>query len=361
MPFLTSINFKHFKLNFLKNLLLLTTILSLSSCTKGLVDEKSFDFFDENFANKTIVVAGSTLNDGAIVWINEKKIKLIGNATEATGLSHQNNKIYVTGWTYGGTGSVWVMDLDGSNQTQTELQGKFSEGQRITIHDGDIYVGGYFQNGSCFWKNGSKTNLTVNADSMSWGIEVDQNNNLFNVGYYMKSHSLIPSFWKNGTRKNLSKPRHGDGEAKYIQIVNNKKFIGGTTSAPHNFLGYVTKPTYWVGGQRKTGNIGSLDDGWQNSEVFDMFVDDQENVYLAGFSQDMDLEYPTYWKNEKKHLMSNGELSGVIRGIEMINGELVLAGTLSYFPGTPCIWVGEKTYVYDENAVGEVWDILVIN
>ena len=92
-----------------------------------------------------------------------------------------------------------------------------------------------------------------------------------------------------------------------------------------------------------------------------MFVDDQENVYLAGFSQDMDLEYPTYWKNEKKHLMSNGELSGVIRGIEMINGELVLAGTLSYFPGTQCIWVGEKTYVYDENAVGEVWDILVIN
>ena len=72
MPFLTSINFKPFKLNFLKHLLLLTTILSLSSCTKDLFDEKSFDFFDENFANKTIVVAGSTLNDGAIVWINEK-------------------------------------------------------------------------------------------------------------------------------------------------------------------------------------------------------------------------------------------------------------------------------------------------
>ncbi|MDA8924240.1 hypothetical protein N9I41_04515, partial [Flavobacteriaceae bacterium] len=111
----------------------------------------------------------------------------------------------------------------------------------------------------------------------------------------------------------------------------------------------------------KTGNIGSVDDGWQNSEVFDMIVDDQENVYLAGFSQDMDFEYPTYWKNGNKYLISNGEISGVIRGIEAIDGELVLAGTLSYFPGTPCIWVGEKTYIYDENAVGEVWDILVIN
>ena len=117
------------------------------------------------------------------------------------------------------------MDLDGSNQTQTELEGSFSEGQRITINKGDIYVGGYFQNGSCFWKNGSKTNLTVNADSMSWGIEVDQDNNLFSVGYCMKSHSLIPSYWKNGLRKNLSKPKHGDGEAKYIHGIKGKGFF----------------------------------------------------------------------------------------------------------------------------------------
>ena len=167
----------------MKKQLLLISILSLFSCTKDSVDQKSSSFFDENFLNKTIVVAGSTLNDGAIVWINEKKIKLIGDATEATGLFHQNNKIYLTGWAYGGKGSVWAMDLDGSNQTQTEFEGSFSEGQRITINKGDIYVGGYFQNGSCFWKNGFKTNLTINADSMSWGIEVDQDNNLFSVGY----------------------------------------------------------------------------------------------------------------------------------------------------------------------------------
>ena len=345
----------------MKNLILLILISSLFSCSKESGDEKNLNFFDDNCINKTIVVAGSTIDDGAVIWINENKIKLIGNALEATGLFHQNNKIYVTGWTYGGTGSVWVMDMDGSNQSQTQLEGKFSEGQRVTIHNGDVYVGGYFQNGSCFWKNAFKTNLTVNADSMSWGIRVDEDNNLFNVGYYMRSHSLIPSYWKNGIRKNLSKPIHGDGEAKYIEIVNNKKFIGGTISAPHNFLGYLTKPAYWVGGQRKTGNVGSVNEGWQNSEVFDMLVDDQENVYLAGFSQDMDTEYLTYWKNGKKYLISNGEVSGVIRGIETIEGELILAGTISYFPGTPCLWFGEKTYVYDQNAIGEIWDMIVIN
>ena len=45
--------------------------------------------------------------------------------------------------------------------------------------------------GSCYWKNGSKnTNLTTNADSMSWGIGIDSDNNIYNAGYYMKSHSL---------------------------------------------------------------------------------------------------------------------------------------------------------------------------
>lgn len=92
-----------------------------------------------------------------------------------------------------------------------------------------------------------------------------------------------------------------------------------------------------------------------------MLVDDQENLYLAGFSQVMGAEYPTYWKNGEKYLIMGGEVSGVIRGIETIDGEVLSAGTLSYFPGTPCLWLGDKTYVYDENTVGEVWDMLVIN
>ena len=86
------------------------------------------------------------------------------------------------------------MNKDGSDQTHIELEGKLSEGQRILVHNGDIYVGGYFDQGSCYWKNGNKTNLTINADSMSWGIGIDSINNIYNAGYYMKSHSLIPSF-----------------------------------------------------------------------------------------------------------------------------------------------------------------------
>ena len=69
---------------------------------------------------------------------------------------------------------------------------------------------------------------------------------------------------------------------------------------PDNFLGYITKPTYWINGSRSTCQMGSIDEGWQNSEVFDLFVDSQENIFLAGFSQDIDYEYPTYWKIVRK-------------------------------------------------------------
>ena len=169
--------------------------------------------------------------------------------------------------------------LDGTDQTLIELEGQFSEGQRIILHDDDIYVGGYFQNGSCYWKNGEKFNLTTNADSMTWGIEFDSENNIYNVGYYMKSHNLIPAFWKNKRRVNLNRPRHGDGEAKYIKILGSKKIIAGTVMAPHNFLGYLTKPTYWTNGARTSCQIGSVDDGWQNSDVFDLFIDEEENIH----------------------------------------------------------------------------------
>ena len=335
-------------------------LLFLRCSSEGALSE-SEKFLNNNLENKNIIVAGSTLGDGAVIWINQNKIILIGDSDEATGLFFHNEKIYVTGWKYGGTGSIWSLNFDGTDQTLIELEGQFSERQRIILHDDDIYVGGYFQNGSCYWKNGEKFNLTTNSDSMSWGIELDSENNIYNVGYYMKSHNLIPAFWKNKRRMNLNRPRHGDGEAKYIKILGSKKIIAGTVMAPHNFLGYLTKPTYWTNGARTSCQIGSVDDGWQNSDIFDLFVDEEENIYLAGFSQDMDFEYPTYWKNCQKYILENGETSGVIRSLKVVDGKIISAGTKSYFPGTPCIWVGDEPFLLEENDVGEVWDMLILD
>ena len=201
----------------MKRFITLLLVLISFSCDKSsdnLSNDNSSNFLDGNLNDKTAIVAGSTLSDGAVVWINNKKIVLMGDATDAMGLFYDNNKVYITGWKYGGTAFVWTMDIDGSNQTVEELPGKFSEGQRVIVQNGDVYVGGYFDNGSCYWKNGNKINLTTNADSMSWGIEVDNNEDIYTAGYYMNdNHVLIPSFWKNTKRTNLNRPSGGDGEA----------------------------------------------------------------------------------------------------------------------------------------------------
>ena len=101
-----------------------------------------------------------------------------------------------------------------------------------------------------------------------------------------------------------------------------------------------------------------------------MLVDDNEDIYLGGFSQDMDAERPTYWKNcekimlqgidENNEIIAANESSGVVRSIKKYDNKIIAAGTLSYFPGTPCIWVDGIPYVYDINAVGEVWDMIII-
>ena len=139
---------------------------------------------------------------------------------------------------------------------------------------------------------------------------------------------------------------------------------------PDNFLGYLTKPSYWINGNRTSCGIGNVDDGWQGSEVYSMFVDDNDDIYLGGYSQDMDAERPTYWKNcekimlpgldENNQILSAGASSGVVRSINKVDNKIIAAGTLAYFPGTPCIWVDNKPYVYDINLVGEVWDMLII-
>ena len=46
-----------------------------TSCSKeGEGNNRSDGFLDNNFMDKTIVVAGSTINDGAVIWINNKKV-----------------------------------------------------------------------------------------------------------------------------------------------------------------------------------------------------------------------------------------------------------------------------------------------
>ena len=51
----------------------------------------------------------------------------------------------------------------------------------------------------------------------------------------------------------------------------------------------------------------------------------------------------------------------MIRSIAVVNGKVMSAGTQSYFPGIPCLWIDEEQFVYDQDSLGEVWDMLIID
>ena len=36
------------------------------------------------------------------------------------------------------------------------LPGSYGEGEAIAVHNGDVYVAGWYDNGSCYWKMGKK-------------------------------------------------------------------------------------------------------------------------------------------------------------------------------------------------------------
>ena len=58
--------------------ILFITFLFIGCSKEDGNSNESNGFLDDNFTDKTIIVAGSTLSDGAVIWINNKKVKLIG-------------------------------------------------------------------------------------------------------------------------------------------------------------------------------------------------------------------------------------------------------------------------------------------
>ena len=60
---------------YIHKIFFLTLCLVLFYCSKESTDKSgSIRFLDNNFKDKTIIVAGSTIIDGAVLWINDKKL-----------------------------------------------------------------------------------------------------------------------------------------------------------------------------------------------------------------------------------------------------------------------------------------------
>ena len=223
---------------------------------------------DENYLAESISVNGKNIYaagyyiDGypngtqyATYWINGKRIVL--GEGEITDIHVENDIVYATGLDENWEAVYWVDGI------KTVLDGNDTSSNSIFIHDDNVYVAGRFSNGSCYWKNGVKTNLTTNADSEAFGIVVNDNGNVITGGYYMNNHHyLIPARWNGTSRKNLTKPQGGDAEIYDVKLKNNKPVFFGMTMRQNNMVGLLPKASYWIGNNRIDCENGGT---WQNN------------------------------------------------------------------------------------------------
>ena len=159
----------------------------------------------EIIEGRTIYIVGSD-GDGACYWVNGSRIELPGGAW-ATDITVVDGTVYTCGTGEASDACYWI------DQTRYDLPGAYGEAEAIDVYDGDVYVAGWFDNGSCYWKNGERIDLTVNRDSQAFAIGVRNNGMVYVGGYYMNNHHyIIPCFWKDGNnRTNLPVPSGGDG------------------------------------------------------------------------------------------------------------------------------------------------------
>lgn len=307
----------------------------------------------------------------------------------ASDITVDNGKVFVSGYAYGSGAQYW--EINGQNIIQNDLPGFEGEAQSILVKDNSVYVGGYYSHADgmsgaygCYWKDGVKYKNSGGGDHAAYGIAVQSNGDVLTAGYFLNGHHyVIPAYWKNNTKANLTIPGQQDGEAVTVKLKSNGSAVfGGIVSLENNMLGSINKPAYWQGTQRKTCGIGSLNQGWQDSGVHGLHLDGN-TVYQSGWTMNMEGQYPTYWKNQTKHLLPGATVNGTrydqgkATDIAIIDGKVVAVGMLTGAPildsygvqidygygdgpevnndtGYPCIWIDGTIHILDTQGDFEV-------
>ena len=338
----------------MKKTLILLSLLFLSiSCS----DDDSLSADKEIIPGRNVYVAGY-ISDGsgntiACYWHNGKRIEL--GSGELSDIVVSDGKVYSVGYDFGGSASYWI------DTESYELEGSDPEAYSIAVHNGDVYTAGR-DNGACYWKNTQKNKLS-GGDSSGYGIAVKDNGNVFVGGYYVNNHHLIiPAFWKNGNRTNLSRPSGGDGEVQDVKVYNGSMYYFGMSMAPNNMLGYLPKASYWKGNGNRTDlpNGGGWQKGIYGGESYGGFVD-STGIYVAGkidWIGEVDDNgedvpgtggtYAHYWHNGTKVDLPGGIFNDMwvstAYDVAASDGFVVVAGDVATETKTqvPAIWVNDQ-------------------
>ena len=350
----------------MKKLISLIVLIFLSiACDNG----DSINIKDQIIPSRNVYVAGYIIDSSgesiACYWLNGKRVDL--GPGEIADIVVDDGTVYAVGYDFGASASYWI------GSESYVLEGNDSEAYSIAVHNGDVYTAGR-DDGACYWKNTKKTKLS-GGDSSGYGIAVRDNGDVFIGGYYQNNHHfVIPAKWKNGTRSNLSRPSGGDGEVQDVVIVDGTPYFFGMTLRQVNMVGLVPKASYWQGNTRKDlTNGGGFNESIYGGEAYGGFVD-STGVYVAGkidhigqYCEECPDEllpgsggsYAHYWHNGNKVDLLGGVYNNMwvstAYDIAASDGFIVVAGDVATKKRTqvPAIWVnGELIKLEGDDTSG---------
>jgi hypothetical protein len=300
--------------------------------------------------------------------------------------------VFVLGAVHGtGTNYYW------KGSTRNTVTG--FPGPNFSIYDAGIngddvyYVGEYWSEGgyprAFFWKNGTKTDLTIPAgtdSSRALGITFS-GSDVYILGLYFDNDtsSSTVCYWKNGTKTDI------ETSTEYT-LGANDIFVGGSTIYITGYRYrtvdgvYTDTGCYWINTNRTdvlqghpnvikkigsdlymAGSIGTSACYWKNDVQYSLSGGSGANVsaitiagddiYIAGGSETEGAFKACYWKNGTKHELSGGVGNSNAADIVVIDNNVFIAGVInSSFDSnsgtttaTVCYWKNGTVNVLQQN------------
>lgn len=192
------------------------------------------------------------------VWVAE----YFKNTTERVGLTQDGVSQGIE--IIADDGDIYALVSDAyfvnGEKTSLESLGESVHPVDMYLHDGDIYVGGFYYNGMnvpCYWKNGKAFSVSADKSFQVYSSYVDNSGNIYlggSEGYDGYNGYGTAGYWKNGEKVLL--PGITSGSVRGIIADDGHLFMVGFDYDNEARKGVIK---YWIDGEEIAVTDGSSD------------------------------------------------------------------------------------------------------
>jgi len=278
----------------------------------NLSDGSRHAFAKSIFVNESgVYIAGEEHNASGIYtakyWKDGQAVNLSNGSKHAfaSGISVSGNNVYVSG----------SQETSGQRQAKYWLNGtehnltdgtKYAVASSIYVSGNDVYVAGNMNEPmerARYWKNGNEVILSQTSGTVRSVASCISVNGIdvYVAGYQqfdaVNGGKYIATLWKNGIPTLLGTATN-NSYATGVAVKNNNVYV----AAYENIQG-VNVARVWKNNTIMT----TLSDGTIDEHTSSIFITDQEEVYVAGYSGNVNSGIQAkYWKNGVSYTNNNG-------------------------------------------------------